>query len=152
MFKITNDVLDIQKFQKNPPSHVGAICNFNGIVRNVNHGLKVIKLQYECFEEMANLEGKKIIEEAKTKFDIVDAICAHRVGNLEIGETAIFVEVFSKHRVNGFTACEYIVDQVKARVPIWKKEFYEDGASDWVKCLACFQKGISHHEHYHHTK
>jgi len=93
---------------------------------------------------------KKIIQEACEKFPIEHAVCIHRTGTLELRELAVWIAVFAKHREASYRANEYIIDQVKTRVPIWKKEFYADGQTDWVKCLSCAAKGIPHHEHFHH--
>jgi molybdopterin synthase catalytic subunit len=133
-------------------SNVGGLVTFEGRVRNHNHGRSVLKLEYEAFKEMAILEGQKIIDEAKSKFKIEDAFCIHRVGVLEIKDLAVWIVVYSEHRDAAFRACEYIIDQIKIRVPIWKKEYYEDGQTDWVKCLTCAAKGVAHSEHYHHPR
>ena len=76
------------------------------------------------------------LDEARRKFAIVDAICIHRVGTLEIGDIAVWVGVTAAHRGAAFDACRYIIDEVKARVPIWKKEHYTGGDSGWVNCEA----------------
>ncbi|HWD40858.1 MAG TPA: molybdenum cofactor biosynthesis protein MoaE [Fimbriimonas sp.] len=110
----------------------GASVSFVGRVRNVNEGRSVTALEYEAFDELAATEGMRIVEEAVRRFSIVHACCRHRVGKLALGEAAIHVEVLSGHRDEAFNACRWIVDEVKARVPIWKKEYYEDGVSEWL--------------------
>ncbi len=110
----------------------GACVVFEGRVRNNNEGKSVKSLAYEAYDRMAVAEGNKIIEEAVNRFDIVDARCVHRVGKLEIGEIAVWIAVLAAHRTEAFTACRYIIDEVKSRVPIWKKEHYLDGESEWV--------------------
>ena len=85
----------------------------------------------------AKLEGEKVIAEARAKFAILHAHCVHRTGMLEIGECAVWVGVSSAHRDEAFIACRYIIDQVKVRLPIWKKEHYADGNSGWVNCERC---------------
>lgn len=132
----------------------GGVVTFLGRVRNHNHGQIVSQLNYEAFDEMAISEGNKILDEARAKFKIMEAYAIHRIGDLEIEENAIWVGVSSAHREAAFMACQYIIDQLKSRVPIWKKEFYVDGKSDWVKCLACSSKGIPHseHQHFHHVE
>ena len=155
MFKLVNEPLQYQEAQKllYKPEAGGVVC-FEGRVRNHNHGRIVKQLNYEAFDEMAISEGNKILAEAKEKFKIIEALAIHRVGDLQIEETAIWVGVSAAHRGEAFVACQYIIDELKSRVPIWKKEFYEDGKSDWVKCLACSQKGIPHseHNHFHHVE
>lgn len=115
----------------------GALVTFEGWVRNLNEGKEVIALEYEAYNTMAEKEGQKIIAEAKTKFNIIDAKAVHRVGKLELGGIAVWVGVTSKHRGIAFDACEYIIDEIKKKAPIWKKEYYLDGDSGWVNCEHC---------------
>lgn len=152
VFKILDEPIVSHNLSETTLDSVGGIVTFEGRVRNSNHGRKVRALEYEAFPEMAVLEGNRIIEEAKKKFDIEAAYCAHRTGTLGVRDLAVWIVVYSKHREAAFRACEYIIDEIKVRVPIWKKEFYEDGQTEWVKCLACADKGIPHHDHFHHTK
>ena len=112
---------------------IGARSLFEGTVRNTNDGHEVKKLEYECYESLAIKEGNQILDEAIKKFDLIDAFCIHRVGTLEIGETAVIVAVTSGHRDQSFKGCRYIIDEVKVRVPIWKKEHYADGETEWLK-------------------
>lgn len=118
----------------------GAVVVFEGVVRNLNDGREVKSLEYEAMESLAVKEGMRIIEEALQKFPIHDAICVHRVGHLQLCEIAIYVEVQAAHRKEAFAACQFIVDEVKARVPIWKKEHYADGDSEWIGCESWKQK------------
>jgi molybdopterin synthase catalytic subunit len=117
---------------------------FDGWVRNENEGRQVLRLEYESYEAMALKEGEKIIAEAHEKFPIIDAVCVHRGGLLEIGDIAVWVGVSSAHRGEAFDACRYIIDEIKHRTPIWKKEFYVDGDSGWVRCEACAAPGHPH--------
>jgi molybdopterin synthase catalytic subunit len=110
----------------------GALVTFEGWVRNHEDGRQVVALEYECYEELALKEGNRILAEALEKFEILDARCIHRVGRLDIGEIAVWIGVSAEHRAEAFRACQYIIDEVKGRVPIWKKEHYADGDSDWV--------------------
>lgn len=112
----------------------GALVCFEGVVRNHNDGKPVRTLEYEAYQPLAESEAKKILAEANQRFSILSAACAHRTGLLNIGETAVFVGVTSAHRDAAFQACRYIIDEIKTRLPIWKKETYEDGSSDWVNC------------------
>lgn len=150
MFQITEMAIKVHDLVQTTKDNVGGIVTFEGRVRNDNHGRQVEKLEYEAFPEMAESEGLKIINEAKSLFAIEDAYCIHRTGTLYIREIAIWIVVYAKHREAAYRASEYIIDQVKTRVPIWKKEFYVDGQTEWVKCLACAAKGIPHHDHFHH--
>jgi molybdopterin synthase catalytic subunit len=119
----------------------GACVTFEGWVRNENEGREVLRLEYESYEAMAIKEGNKVIAEAREKFPIIEATCVHRVGLLEIGEIAVWVGVSSGHRGEAFDACRYIIDEIKHRTPIWKKEFYTDGDSGWVRCENCAAPG-----------
>lgn len=127
--------LELKKDLKNP-SAGGYVC-FEGWVRNHNEGKEVKILEYEAYPAMAQKEAMKILKEAKDKFLVLDLKCVHRVGTLQIGEMAVWVAVCSAHRKEAFDACEYIIDQIKVRLPIWKKEHYTDGDSGWVNCQEC---------------
>ena len=115
----------------------GAYAGFEGWIRNENDGRVVNKLEYESYPPLAVSEGEKVIAEAHAKFPILHAHCVHRTGLLEIAECAVWVGVSSAHRDEAFNACRYIIDQVKVRLPIWKKEHYADGNSGWVNCERC---------------
>jgi len=122
----------------------GGYVTFEGAVRNHNEGRRVLRLEYEAFAPLAIREGERILAQACERFGLAHARCAHRVGQLAIGELAVWVGVAAGHRGEAFEACRHIVDQVKHRVPIWKKEFYEDGDSGWVNCEACAAAGQAH--------
>jgi len=115
----------------------GGYASFEGWVRNHNEGLPVRHLEYEAFEPLAIKEGERIVAEAVKRFGIEHAACVHRIGDLAIGEMAVWVGVSARHRAEAFQACRYIIDEVKHRVPIWKKEHYENGDSGWVNCERC---------------
>lgn len=112
----------------------GACVTFEGWVRDHNDGRPVQALDYEAFAELAEREGGRILEEARAKFAVQMIACVHRVGALRIGELAVWVGVAAAHRGAAFDACRYVIDETKARVPVWKKEHYADGASEWVNC------------------
>ena len=130
-FKITSNLIDSQTIGEN--SGIGARSVFEGTVRDTNDGHVVKKLEYECYESLAIKEGNKILGEAIEKFGLIDAFCIHRIGTLEVGETAVIVVATSGHRNEAFKGCRYIIDEVKSRVPIWKKEHYQDGETEWLK-------------------
>jgi sulfur-carrier protein adenylyltransferase/sulfurtransferase len=126
----------------------GGYASFEGWVRDHNEGRQVRHLEYEAFELLANREGERIIAEAAERFGIEHAACVHRVGDLALGELAVWVGVSARHRQEAFLACRYIIDEVKHRVPIWKKEHYVNGDSGWVNCERCAAAGHDHgHEH-----
>jgi molybdopterin synthase catalytic subunit len=115
----------------------GAYCSFEGWIRNENEGQEVLKLEYEAYAPIAISEGEKILAEANQLFPHLHAHCVHRTGLLEIGDCAVWVGVSSPHRDEAFQACRFIIDQLKVRLPIWKKEHYADGHSGWVNCERC---------------
>ncbi|HEV7431626.1 MAG TPA: molybdenum cofactor biosynthesis protein MoaE, partial [Steroidobacteraceae bacterium] len=103
--------------------------------------------------------GERVIAEARQRFGIHNALCVHRLGALELGEVAVWVGAAATHRDEAFGACRYIIDEVKHRLPIWKKEHYESGDSGWVNCERCAapaqeseQRSTTHTESHSHTR
>lgn len=115
----------------------GAYCGFEGWVRNHNEGQRVLRLEYEAYEPVAIKEGARIIAEAGEQYAILKAMSVHRTGMLQIGDCAVWVGVSAAHRDEAFRACRYIIDALKHRLPIWKKEYYASGDSGWVNCERC---------------
>ncbi len=109
----------------------GAIVTFVGQARNKSKEKTVSHLEYEIYEEMARSEMEKIVDDTINQYPITDCVVVHRYGKVNIGEASIFIAVSSPHRDDAFKACRYIIDTIKKTVPIWKKEFYEDG-SNWI--------------------
>ena len=124
----------------------GAYVCFEGWVRDFNEGLEVTRLEYEAFVELAEKEGERIVADALKRFPIKHALCIHRVGLLDLRDLAVWVGVSSAHRGEAFEACRFIIDEVKHRVPIWKKEHYRNGDSGWVNCERC-ATAPRHHTH-----
>jgi molybdopterin synthase catalytic subunit len=110
----------------------GAFLTFEGRVRDHNDGRAVAGLRYEAYAALAEAEGERIVAEALRQFDILDARCVHRVGDLEIGDLAVWVGASAAHRDAAFAACRYLIDEVKSRVPIWKQERYREGDTGWL--------------------
>ena len=106
----------------------GAIVTFDGCVRNQSHGRRTLYLDYEAYESMALTKMQEIATEIHIRFAIDRVAMAHRLGRLEIGETSVFIAVSAPHRAAAFDACRYAIDTLKRSVPIWKKEYFEDGA------------------------
>jgi MoaE-MoaD fusion protein len=106
----------------------GAIVTFDGCVRDQSHGRRTLYLDYEAYESMALAKMAETAAELHTKFPIDRVAIAHRLGRLEIGETSVFIAVSAPHRAAAFEACRYAIDTLKRSVPIWKKEYFEDGA------------------------
>jgi len=106
----------------------GAVVTFDGCVRNQPHGRATRYLEYEAYESMAIAKMQEIAAEARAKFAIDRVAIAHRLGHMEIGETSVFIAVSAPHRPAAFDACRFAIDTLKRTVPIWKKEFFADGA------------------------
>jgi molybdopterin synthase catalytic subunit len=124
----------------------GGFVAFEGWVRNHHEGRAVLRLAYEAFPALAEKEGARVLAEAVKQFGVVRALCVHRTGELAIGDVAVWVGVSAHHRDEAFRACRYVIDEIKQRVPVWKKEHYADGTSSWVNCAAC----AADHGHHHH--
>ena len=136
--RVTEQSIDVESLRAElTDPAAGAYVGFEGWIRNHNEGQQVLRLEYEVYEPLAIKEGDRIIAEAREKFPLLHAECVHRSGMLEIGECAVWVGVTSAHRDEAFAACRYIIDEVKIRLPIWKKEYYADGNSGWVNCERC---------------
>jgi molybdopterin synthase catalytic subunit len=110
----------------------GALCLFLGVVRNENGGRPVLHLEYEAYDEMALEMLEDIAGQAAARWPVSTVRVVHRLGRLEIGEASVAVAIASPHRGEAFEACRYVIDTLKATVPIWKKEFYADG-SEWLE-------------------
>lgn len=134
-FEITADPVDspVRK-QALRDLRAGAYVEFEGRVRNHARGRRVEALEYACYEELARREGARILEEAAERFELVEVRAVHRTGALELGEVAVWVGVLAVHRDDAFGAGRYVIDAVKRRCPIWKRETYVEGTSEWVRC------------------
>ena len=110
----------------------GAVATFLGTVRDQNDGRRVLRLEYHAYPEMALSELERIEVEALERFEIGTVVAVHRTGELEIGEVSVAVVVAAGHRGAAFQACRFVIDTIKQRVPIWKKEFFE-GGEIWVE-------------------
>ena len=119
----------------------GACVIFEGWIRDHNEGKAVLRLEYEVYRPLATSEGEQVLREAMQKFDIEDAACVHREGLLELSDTAVVAAAVAAHRDEAFRACRYIIDEVKHRLPIWKKEHYANGEAIWVNCKHCASHG-----------
>ncbi|MDP3980542.1 MAG: molybdenum cofactor biosynthesis protein MoaE [Chlamydiota bacterium] len=130
---ITKEPIEAGSFLKNHSNpECGAFVQFIGVVRNQHQGRKVKRLFYDCYEPMAEKQIQNIIASVKKKFPVDEVLLRHRIGCLEIGETAIVISVSAAHRDEAFLACREIIENIKEKVPIWKKEEYEDGTYEWI--------------------
>jgi molybdopterin synthase catalytic subunit len=127
MILLVREPIDVAALQ-DVASRDGALCLFLGVVRDSNDGRRVLRLEYEAYEDMALPMMEEIAADARRRFGVGDVRIVHRLGRLEIGEVSVAVAAASPHRAEAFAACRYAIDTLKARVPIWKKEFYADGA------------------------
>lgn len=138
LFTLKDSPIDTLAFnQMLQADAAGACAIFEGRVRNRNEGRDVERLEYEAWNTMAQREGSRIIAQAVKRFGLERGFCVHRTGMLAVGEVAVWVGVSAPHRDEAFAACRYIIDHVKAEVPIWKKEYYTDGEAEWVNCHRC---------------
>lgn len=127
MFELSEQPLDGAKLRATlPVPAAGACVVFEGWVRNENEGRPVTGLFYEAEPRLCAREMEKIAGEATAKFGLLGVRVAHRVGKLVIGDMAVWVGVTAGHRDAAFQGCRYVIDELKARLPIWKKEFYAD--------------------------
>lgn len=131
---LTKEPIDIEKIKNHDHPECGGICVFEGVVRNHHDGKTVTRLIYEAYEPMAEKELKKLVVEIESEWPETHVSVLHRLGNLEIGETAVGIVVWAPHRKEAFQACEAMINRLKKRVPIWKREFYSDGTIAWVSC------------------
>lgn len=132
MIRITNDILNLQQVMSElEDNSAGAVSIFIGNVRNRGKFGNVLEMYYEAYGEMAEEKMREIEGEVKTKWNIKKLVAIHRIGNLKVGETSIIIGVCSEHRHEAFEACKYIINNVKTRVPIWKKEISE-GSQMWI--------------------
>jgi molybdopterin synthase catalytic subunit len=137
-FRFTEAVIDTTAARREVlDPGAGGYVSFEGWVRNHNEGREVTALEYEAFQALAVKEGERILAEVFDRFPVKRALCIHRVGALGLTDMAVWVGVAAAHRGEAFAACRFIIDEVKHRVPIWKKEHYAGGDSGWVYCDHC---------------
>lgn len=133
LFQISEQKIDVEAARKPLQlANCGGFVSFEGWVRDHHNGKAVDKLIYSAYTAMAEKEGEKIMRRALAEFDIEAAVCIHRVGELQIGDLAVWIGVSAGHRGSAFSACRFIIDTIKGDVPIWKHEFYQDGTKEWT--------------------
>jgi molybdopterin synthase catalytic subunit len=133
MFAIVRDPIDVAALAQSVQTDAcGAVITFAGVVReNSDDGRPVTGLSYEAHDAMAAAEFERIAGEARRRFGVCEIAIAHRTGHLKVGEVSVVVAVAAPHRGAAFDACEYAIDELKRRAPIWKKEHYAHGDSEW---------------------
>jgi molybdopterin synthase catalytic subunit len=133
---LTDQTIDLPVlFASVGESDRGGITSFVGLVRDHHDGRQVKRLEYSAYAPMAEGECAAIVAEAETKWPVRVAL-SHRIGTLEVGEAAVAIAVAAPHRGEAFDACRYVIEELKHRVPIWKREWYADGSSEWVNPAA----------------
>lgn len=132
-FRLSPTAIDGSALRAELQSHAaGGYASFEGWVREQHRGRAVRRLDYQAYEALALSEGEAIMDEARQRFELIDLRCTHRTGTLELGEVAVWIGVAAAHRDAAFAACRYVIDEIKRRVPIWKREHYADGDSGWI--------------------
>jgi MoaE-MoaD fusion protein len=127
--QITRERIDARSLaERVQKSQDGALVVFEGVVRNNTRGRRTLHLEYECYEGMALAQMDELITEALQRFPVRDAAIVHRIGHLDVGETSVLIVVASAHRGAAFDASRWLIDTLKRKVPVWKKEYFEDGA------------------------
>ena len=133
MFKIVDEPIDATQLGEMVRTEAdGAVCVFLGVARKFSRGREVVHLEYEAYPEMAEKKMAEIGDEIKDKFGAERVVILHRTGVLKIGEASVGIAIATPHRAESFQACQYAIDRLKQIVPIWKKEYFEDGAV-WVQ-------------------
>lgn len=137
MFELTDQPIDAAALRARlARADAGAFTVFEGWVRNHHRGTPVTRLEYEAFDVLTRLEGETITAEAEQAHPGCQVLCVHRTGTLPVGELAVWIGVTSAHRQAAFAACRQVIEELKRRLPIWKKEHHPDGAAEWVNCSA----------------
>ncbi len=127
-FSVEKEIEEMKKRSRN----IGAIVTFLGVVREFSRGKKVIELNYEAYDEMAIKMLEEIRKEALEKFNVIDIFIIHRYGKIKVNENIVLIVVGAPHRKDAFEACMFCIDEIKRRVPIWKKEKTEKG-DVWIE-------------------
>jgi molybdopterin synthase catalytic subunit len=135
MFRLSDRPIDpVPLLQALGEARAGACVTFAGWVRNHHDGRAVQRLDYEAYPALAVREGERVVAEARAKFPVLGISAVHRTGSLAIGDMAVWVGVTAEHRDAAYAASRYVIDELKARVPIWKKEHYAGAEPVWINC------------------
>jgi molybdopterin synthase catalytic subunit len=148
--RVTLDPIDLGKVASwSPHSKHGAINSFVGIVRSSNLGREVVAMEYDCFIPLCEKTFTEIALEAQQKWaNDANIFILHRHGRLAVGEASVAIVATTGHRDESYRITRYIIEEIKTRAPIWKKEHYKDGETEWVQGHAlCQHRKVDHHEH-----
>ena len=110
----------------------GGYASFEGLVCDLNEGRPLAQMDYECYEALAHRELDRILDEAVSRYGICFVEVVHRVGIMAIGDVAVFIQTMAPHPREAFAAAEFVIDELKRTVPIWRRELYRDGTSEWT--------------------
>ncbi len=133
MIQLTHQPIDFAALTESVRSNqAGAVVLFLGTVREMTHGWQTVALDYDAYPEMAQAKLNEIETEARTRWPVIECGIAHRLGHLELGDVSVAVAVSCPHRHQAFDAGRFLIDQLKEVVPIWKKENWSDGSTEWV--------------------
>ena len=137
-FALTDQTIDPAALRQTLlKSSAGAFCSYEGWVRDHNEGRNVAALHYHGYPQLAPGIAAAIIHEAREQFQLEGISVVHRTGPLVIGDIAVWIGVTAHHRGDAFLGCRYLIDNVKHRLPIWKKEVYKDGSEAWIESNHC---------------
>lgn len=137
--KVTGDSLRLEELMAWVASpSAGAISTFSGVTRDNFNGRRVVRLEYEAYVPMAEREMVKIVVAIRKRWQVVRVAIVHRIGVVPVSEASVIIAISSKHRDEGLAALRFAIDEVKAVVPIWKKEFYADEGQQWKENAECF--------------
>src|SRR5258708_28838176 len=137
MFELTDQPIDTAVWRRRlAHAGAGALVLSEGWVPDHHLGRPVTELEYEAFDVLTRLEGDAIVAEAEEAHPGCRVGCVHRTGRLQVGELSVWIGAVSAHRQAAFLACRHVIEEVKRRLPVWKKEYHPDGAAEWVNCTA----------------
>ena len=133
MIELTHDEIDYTELTESVRSHrSGAVILFLGTVREMTDARRTVALDYEAYPEMAVVKMTELEDETRSKWPVDQIAIVHRLGHLELGAVSIAIAVSSPHRQDAFEAGKHLIDRIKEVVPIWKKENWSDGTTEWV--------------------
>ncbi len=131
--ELTHEEIDTcaaTEFLRHPGA--GALALFLGTTRRFTGDRETIRLEYECYESMALAEMRRLVQAAKARWPLPRVCVIHRLGRVPAAQTSVLVGVASAHRATAIQACQYLIDTLKKDIPIWKREFYADGSTEWI--------------------
>ncbi len=134
--RITEEPIQTERLLRLGSQADGALLLFDGRVRDQNNGRPVARLRYEAYTEMAERELEAILRETADRCEATRIEAVHRTGTLEIGEASVAIAVSSPHRAAAFKASRYVIEEIKKRLPVWKREAYADGSGAWVRAAS----------------